>query len=125
MTTTTTKYQNGVTLLGWVFVIALIMFFMLLGFRLIPLYYESYAVGRALQEVADDPSISMNNAVEVRKSLQKRLNINEIDTVEASDLEIEKVKDKWKLSLEYQNEVPFMGNLYLTGKFEKTATASR
>lgn len=118
--------QAGLTLGGWVIVLGLVMFFMLLGFRLFPLYYESYAVERALKEVADDPSISPRNRAEVFESLRKRFNINEITAVKAEDLDIkEDGKGGFRYVLEYEERAPFLANLYLVAEFRKTAKVTQ
>jgi hypothetical protein len=108
--------------MSWLIIIVITGFFVLLTMRLFPLYYESFAVERSLREVATDKALSPRNPREVRDSLRKRFNLNEIDSVEAEDLKIEKVGDGFSYRLEYEDRVPFAGNLYIVGKFRMTET---
>ena len=114
--------QQGLTFLSWLIIIVIAGFFLLLGMRLFPMYYESYAIDRAVKEVAKDAALSPRNPREVRDSLRKRFNLNEIDAVEAEDLKIEKVGDGFKYLLTYEDRVPFAGNLYIVGEFRMTDT---
>jgi hypothetical protein len=117
--------QAGLTFVGWMIVLGLILFFMLMGFRLFPLYYEAYAVGRTLHEVADDPSISPRNRAEVFESIQKRFNINQITAVEPEDLEINQAGNGFEYVMKYEQRTPFLGNLYLLAEFHKKAKVSQ
>ena len=47
--------QQGVTFIGWIVILAIVGFFVLLGLRLGPVYLENFSVKQALASLENDP----------------------------------------------------------------------
>jgi hypothetical protein len=70
--------QRGVTFIGWLIILALIGFFVLLTMRLIPLYNEKMGVITAMNTVANRTDAGKLSAFEVRKYFLRNADINGI-----------------------------------------------
>lgn len=120
------QYQQGVTAVGWLVIIAIVGFFFLLTIRLFPMYYDAFVVQKALDDVAQDRNVSPRNRREVVESLRKQLTVIEgMDAVDPSSVEIRKSGDGFKYVLEYEQREPFLANLSFVGEFRKTAETSQ
>lgn len=75
------KNQRGMTMWGMAMVIALIVFFTLLGLKLFPPYMDNFKINTALQNVGKQASGSTLSQEEVVEGLRKRLEIENVDTV--------------------------------------------
>lgn len=116
------KNQRGMTLIGWVIVLALIGFFATLAMRLVPMYQEYYGV----LQIMNDMKIELRNnnlsKGEVEKLLMRRFNIGYISSVEKDDIEILRGKNTayiTKIIIDYEVRKPFMAHIDLVGSFRK------
>ncbi len=82
------KNQRGMTLIGWVIVLALIAFFATLAMRLVPMYQEYYGVLQIMNDM--EIELKNNNLTknEVETLLMRRFDIGYIQSVDKEDIEI-------------------------------------
>lgn len=71
--------QRGMTMWGMAMVIALIVFFTLLGLKLFPPYMDNFKINTALQNVGRQPGVGSMTQEEISDSLRKRLEIENVD----------------------------------------------
>ena len=71
--------QRGMTMWGMAMVIALIVFFTLLGLKLFPPYLDNFKINNALQNVGKQPGVGSMSQEEIMESLRKRLEIENVD----------------------------------------------
>lgn len=71
--------QRGMTMWGMAMVIALIVFFTLLGLKLFPPYMDNFKINTALQNVGKQSSGGTLSQEEVTEALRKRLEIENVD----------------------------------------------
>lgn len=71
--------QHGLTLLGFMMVVALVCFFALVALKLFPLYNESFAVDQSMKSVANQPEAEKMSEREVHKYFMRNANINGLD----------------------------------------------
>lgn len=113
--------QQGLTLIGFVFVAAVIAFFVVVGARIAPAYIEWYSVQKSLEKTlrdAKDPTA----ATDVRRSFERYLATDYIDSVTARDLEITKQGNEVTLSVAWTRKLHLVGNVSLFLDFEAEAT---
>ncbi|RMD71218.1 MAG: DUF4845 domain-containing protein [Gammaproteobacteria bacterium] len=111
------KRQEGMTLIGWVIVLAIIGFFTLLAIRLVPLYLEYYSVRGVLHSLEEEPLITKKSKRQILDLIDRRLFVNGVQNASVRDFQVEKKKGVLKVQLNYQVERPFIGNVYLLVKF--------
>ena len=98
--------QRGVTLMGLIILLFVVVFVALLGFKLIPAYIDFYTSKKAINAVARQGT----TAAEIRRSFDNRSAIDDIK-VRSSDLEITKQGNDVVIGFAYRKEVPLFANV--------------
>ncbi len=104
--------QRGITMWGLAAVAFVAIFFLFLGFKLLPPYYTDWEVGSALRKVASRPDTSSMSPAQIRDSISKQF---DIDYIRSQDLynNIQVVADDRGKSIvaDYSVEIPMAGNI--------------
>lgn len=106
------KKQNGMTLIGTVIVLALIVFFTLLTLRVGPLYMDYYKIKTAMTAVEKTENLSSKSIQEIKTLFAKKININYIAA--GPILKATKVKKgggKVSMRVKYDFTTALMNNL--------------
>ena len=98
--------QRGVTLMGLIILLFVVIFVALLGFKLIPAYIDFYTAKKTINAVARQGT----TAAEIRRSFELRSAIDDLK-VRASDLEISKDGNEMVVGFAYRKEVPLFANV--------------
>ena len=112
--------QRGATFLGMVTILLILGAGLYAGLRLVPVYLEYTKVARALEQVRDEHSAIDTNSQLIRNSLERRWDVEDIHSIGWKEVEIQKSSEGFDLSAVYEVEQPFVANVYLLAKFEKT-----
>jgi len=89
-------------------------------FRLVPAYLTFMKINRALDSVASEFKGSANDEVGIRRSLEKRWNIEGIDTPSFNEVELSKDNGGTTLHMTYNDLEPYLYNVSLAVTFDKT-----
>jgi hypothetical protein len=100
--------QRGVTLMGLIILLFILIFVALLGFKLIPAYIDFHTAKKAINAIARERQGS--TVAEIRRSFDNRAAIDDIK-VRASDLEITKQGNEVVIGFAYRKEVPLFANI--------------
>lgn len=117
--TMTPVRQRGMTTIGLLLILAMAAFFVLIGLKLYPVYYDSFKVGSALDSLKADPSLATKTSAEVVDRLLKRLSIDNVDHVEKSDVTVEKSGRGIRVAVEYEARKNIVGNVDVVVSFSK------
>jgi uncharacterized protein DUF4845 len=113
--------QRGLSIVGFLFVAAMVVMFVMIGFRLLPTYIEYYSVQKALEQALADTK-DLNSTAEVRAAFQKRADAGYIESVSARDIEVVKTKNDLTASVSWTRKLPLVGNVSLFLEFDASAT---
>ncbi len=113
--------QRGLTIIGFLMVAAVVAIFVVVGARMVPAYIEYYSVQKSIEKSLNDVR-DPGNAGDVRKSFDKYLATDYIDSVRASDLEITKDGNQTTASVAWTRILPLAGNVSLYLEFEAKAS---
>ncbi|KKL49327.1 hypothetical protein LCGC14_2316620 [marine sediment metagenome] len=116
------KRQQGMTLIGWVIVMALIAFFATLAMRLVPMYQEYYGVVQIMNDMKIELRSNNLSKNEVKTLMARRFNIGYISSVTKDDVEIFRGKNTayvTKIVIDYEVRKPFFAQIDLVGHFHK------
>jgi hypothetical protein len=102
--------QQGLSALGWLFVISVFGFGLLLGTKLGPHYLDNRFVVATLQSLADDPEFPRMTPSEIRSKLQKTFSINNIRGKATEAVKVTKNSDATLVAIEYEERIPIYGN---------------
>lgn len=114
--------QRGLSIVGFLFVAAVVVIVAMIGFRITPAIVEYYSIQRALvdslQEVRDPGSA----VADVRRGFQQRANAGYIESVRGSDIEITRDKNEVTARVEWTRRLHLVGNASLLLEFEAKAS---
>ena len=113
--------QGGLTLFGWVLLLVVLAFVSLLGLRTIPVYLESMTVSSVVRDVARNPELRGATPREVRSALNRRMQVNNVESVSNDDVEIERSGDSVRIVLAYERRFPLIANLDGIASFREEA----
>jgi len=116
------RKQAGMTAIGWMGVIALILMFVLLFLKLLPIYMDGYKVGSVLSDLKDEPGVASMTPVMISKTIMKRLDINMVDNVTREDIYIDKLKNSMNVEIDYEVRENLIGNVDVVVHFQKAIT---
>lgn len=115
--------QRGLSLIGFVFLAAIVGFVMFTAFRCVPAWTEYFSLKKVLQATANEFSVDAQGPA-VRASFNRRAQIDDLP-VKGTDLDIRKDNGRMSLAVEYQRKVPVVGNMSLLFDFDAAATSTK
>ena len=117
----TLKAQRGITLIGFIMLLAVVGVFLFVGFKLFPVYAEYYSAVTDLKAACGEPDAPGASLQEMRNKLDRRFNISYVDSINTSkDLKIIKEGDMKLLNIKYEVRKPLIYNLDFVAKFDVT-----
>lgn len=114
------RTQRGMTLVGFVVVLAVVGFFIYCGMKLVPMYSEYYSVKQALKGLSKEPGIANQDPSHIQELFFRRLYVSYSDNVDAKDVKISRIDAGWRMDVNYEVRKPLIGNLDVVGKFSAT-----
>lgn len=121
------RFQRGITLLGFIIVLAILGFFAYIGMKIGPAYLEFMNVSTAMKGVAAEPGVGKWSQGQIKTALIKRLSMNYVDQkhVNMNNFEIKRAGGGQTLRVFYEVREDLMYNLDYVATFEKTINLSR
>jgi Domain of unknown function (DUF4845) len=117
------KRQRGLSLIGFIFLAAVVAFVMFTAFRCVPAWTEYFSLKKVLQATANEFSVDSSPS-SIRSSYDRRAQIDDLP-VRGTDLEIIKDSGRIRLAVNYSRKVHIAGNTSLLFDFEAAATGNR
>ena len=114
--------QRGMTFLGMVTILVILGAGLYAAIRLVPVYLDYTKVARALEQVRDEHSAIDTNPQLIRNSLERRWDVEDVKGIGWKEIEIKKSEDGFDLNAAYEVEQPFVANVFLLAKFDKSVT---
>lgn len=111
------RTQGGMTLIGFIIVLAVIGFAAYIGMKLVPMYSEFYAVKSALKGLKAEPGIANQAPAKIQDLFFRRLYISYSENVKPTNVTLERADGGWVMSVDYEVRKPLIGNLDVVGKF--------
>ena len=84
------------------------------------MYKGSFDVSASLESLTTDPQTQGKPAIEIRKMLMKRLDINMVREVSAQDITISRSREGITVEVDYEVRKPLIGDLYLLMAYNKS-----
>ena len=111
------RTQGGMTLIGFIIVLAVVGVFIYMGMKLIPMYSEYYAVKRALSEMSTDAAVENADPQKIRDLFFRRLYVSYAENITKDDFKIARKDSGWEITVDYEVRKPLIGNLDVVGHF--------
>jgi hypothetical protein len=118
----TPAQQRGLTILGFLLLAAVVVFFAMVGFRVIPSYVEYFSVKRALEDTMRSEGVDPNQPLAFRNELTRRLQTSYVEEVKASDAILQRRGSQLVAELAWERRLHMFGNASILLEFEVVAT---
>lgn len=111
------KRQNGMTAIGWLIVLALIGFFVLLTLRMLPSYLEYYKVVSTLDSLEKEPGLESPAAI--KKLIERRFDISYVESIQPEDVVIKASGPNFRVIADYESRKHIFANVDVIMSFYK------
>ncbi len=111
------RTQRGMTLIGFILVLAVVGVFVYMGMKLIPMYAEYYAVKQALSGLAAEPGISDKDPAKIEDLFFRRLYISYADNIKPEHVKVVRKDAGFLMTVDYEVRKPLIANLDVVGHF--------
>ena len=110
------KRQQGVTLIGFIIIAAIVAALGIVAFRVIPIYNEYLTVRKIIKAI----DVKSNEATpqDIRNQFILKASADYVSDIKASDLDITKEQGRIVVAVSYSKTVPLFGNVSLLFDFE-------
>ncbi len=119
------RKQNGMTLIGFLVVLAVVGFAAYITMKLFPMYQEYYAVRTSAKGLAGEPGIADMDPSKIEALFFRRLYINYSENVKPQNVKIERIDNGWNMKVNYEVRRPMIGNLDVVGVFDVSQDLTR
>ena len=113
------KKQQGLSIIGFIIVLAMAVFVSYLGMRIVPLYMEYYSVVSALNGLASEKGSAKLSPDSIKRNVLNRLYVSYSENVKESHIKITRGNGV-NLRVKYEVRTPILGNLDVIARFDKS-----
>lgn len=113
--------QRGFSIANLFIIITLLLFFGMTFFKVFPFYLDDMTIASSLESAVDEANRAEMTPLEIRDTLLKRFSINNIDKIQASDINITREAYSYIIAIDYEERVHLIHNIDLVLTFENHA----
>lgn len=118
--------QRGMTTLGLLMLLGIIAFFSTIAIKLTPVYLEEYKVKSVLDNMKSDGSLADATDHEIKSTLERRFDVNDIDDVRPNEVIIGRDGlHVQSLAFKYEVRVPMFWNIDAVVHFKEGIEVGR
>jgi hypothetical protein len=116
---------RGITLIGFLIVLAVAGFFAFMAMKLIPIYQEYMSVVKAMDALKSEAGIGTRSPPQIRDLLSRRFDISYVDSVKPENIKLTRDGEGYAMQIKYEVRKPFMYNIDIVVKFDRTVELKR
>lgn len=118
------RKQGGMTMLGFLITLSVIMFFLYCGMKVVPMYTEFYSVKKALASIAKEPEAGVSKD-KIRALFARHMQIDYVSVIKPEMLKIESTDTGYNMLMDYERRTPLFANLDVVAKFHAEQAITR
>ena len=111
------RKQGGMTMLGFLITLSVVILFLFCGMKIVPMYIEYYSVKKALASIANEQSASATSKDKIRGLFSRSLEIDYVKIIKPEMLKIETTDSGYNLVVDYERREELVANLDVVGRF--------
>ncbi|MCP1675903.1 hypothetical protein J2T57_003058 [Natronocella acetinitrilica] len=115
------RRQRGISLIGMLVVVVLLIFALVIGMRLTPVYLESMEISSIVGQIENNPDLRGASRNEIRATMQRHFQVNGIRNIGRDEITFSDTAGGTLMVVEYEARVPMIFNLDAVAKFRKEA----
>lgn len=113
------KQQHGLSLLGFICILLLVVVLVIFGIKVVPVYTEYYSVVQAMESLNHQANIAEKSPGEIKSLFFRRLYVNYVDSVEPRNVLVSR-SNGLHIRVKYEVRKPLVANLDIVAEFDKT-----
>jgi predicted membrane protein len=113
--------QRGLTMIGFLFVAAVLVAIAMLAMKLVPAYVEFFSVKKILATMGQESDLRSKSNADIRNDFIKRANVGYVTVVKPDDLSIDRSNGVAVISVEYAFRTKLVGNVSLVVDFSASS----
>ena len=115
------RRHSGLTLIGFLIVLVIVLFFAYAGMRLVPTYLEYQALIGAMNKLEEDPLAKTMSAEKIKESIRRSLWVSyATDNIKRENIRVSKKSDGVNVQVAYEVRKDFLGNIDIVASFDRT-----
>lgn len=115
------RRQRGVTLTGFLVASVIVIFILLLAFKLGPAYMEFHSIQKLLRTLAAESVKGGDFRAQARRDFSVRSSVDNITSINHNDIQITKDGERVVITAEYTVRVPLVYNISACMDFQATS----
>ena len=115
--------QEGLSLVGFVIVLSLVIFVSFIGMKIVPIYMEYYSVVSAMNGVASERGSANMTPYDIRVKVLNRLYVSYSENVKEKHIKLTRGNGV-HLRIAYEVRTPVIGNLDVVASFDRSVRLS-
>ncbi|AVO51746.1 uncharacterized protein DUF4845 [Ectopseudomonas oleovorans] len=114
------RSQQGLSILGWLVVLAVVAFFASTAFKVLPHYLDYMSMEKIITSVETDKAADVRTLNEFYTHVSKGMQVNNIRDLNMRDaLQVKVENNEFLVHLKYEKREPLIENLDLVVNFDK------
>lgn len=119
------KQQTGMSTLGVVFIILVVVAVVFTAFKVVPPYAENRYITSALKSLArNNPDLFSMSPTEIRSQLTKFYTVNNVNAEGRKNIDIDKHSSRVVITIAYEERIDFIKNIDLVFSFNNQLDSS-
>ncbi len=102
------RRQAGVTAIGWMIILGLIGFFVLLTLKIVPSYLDYFKVVSALESVEKKTAAT---PAEIRKHIERQFDVSFVHAITPKQIKIKNAGSVFEVTAKYDDRVHLFANI--------------
>ncbi len=115
------RNQRGITFISLLLLLMIMGFFLLLLFKLGPVYLENYTVKTVLSNLRKDPMLHTRPSRAIRGAIDSQLYVNEVRRLGLKDIKLKREGSVVIINIDYFVRVPIIANVDAIMTFKEAA----
>ena len=111
------RKQGGMTMLGFLITLSVVILFLFCGMKIVPMYIAYYSVKKALASIANDQDTSSATKDKIRAMFARHITIDYVKIIKPEMLQIQTTDSGFNLVVDYERREELIANLDVVGRF--------
>ena len=111
------RTQGGMTMLGFLITLSVVILFIFCGMKIVPMYIEYYSVKKMLATISGNPEAASASKDKIRGLFARSLQIDYVKIIKPEMLKIETTESGYNLVVDFERRESLLANLDVVGKF--------
>jgi hypothetical protein len=117
--------QEGMTAIGWMIVLGLIAFFVMLTLRMAPAYMEYYKIVSTLESLEEETGLSEVTPHVIRDLIERRFDISYVTVIHPKEVKIKSAGEYYTVTAKYDSREHLFANVDVLMSFNKQVRVKR